>query len=158
MTTPFGHLDDGRLLLQLYGAGEVADGRHLEACPVCAARFAELKARRTRSAFGAASAAWTLERLRAQRAAIWAAIGNGRRRLYGGRCRLARWPCTVLVGILLYRPAPQPASPAPAPEAAHLSDEQLYEDLAAMLARETPLAAETLMGLFAARNDNNEVQ
>jgi anti-sigma factor RsiW len=157
MTTPFGHLDDERLLLQLYGAGEVADGRHLEACPVCAARFAELKARRTRL-LSAPPAPLDAERLRAQRAAIWAAIGNGRRRPVWRAVQAGALACTVLVGILLYRPAPQPASPAPAPEAAHLSDEQLYEDLAAMLARETPLAAETLMGLFAARNDNNEVQ
>lgn len=157
MMQPLDHLDEERLLLQLYGAGDAADARHLDACPACSARFAELRARRVRL-LSAQAAPPDAERMRAQRAAIWAAIGNGRRRPAWRAVQAGALACAVLMGVLLYRPAPQPASPPPAHETAHLSDEQLFEDLAAMLARETPLAAEPLMGLFAAKNDNNEVQ
>lgn len=156
MTQPMSHLDDERLLLLLYGAGSETDARHLDTCPACSARYAKLKARRVRL-LSAQPAPPDAERMRAQRAAIWAAIGNGRRRPAWRAVQAGALACAVLMGVLLYRPAPQPASPPPAHETAHLSDQQLFEDLAAMLARETPLAAEPLMELFAAKNDNNEV-
>ncbi|MCS7043735.1 MAG: hypothetical protein NZR01_13190 [Bryobacteraceae bacterium] len=156
MTQPIDHLDDERLLLELYGAGSEADNRHLHACPACSARFAELKAQRARL-LAAQPAPPDAGRLRAQRAAVWAQIGNGRRRPVWRALQAGALAGAVLAGVLLYRPAQPPSTPPAAHDVAHLSDEQLFEDLATMLARETPLAAEPLMGLFVAGTDN-EVQ
>lgn len=153
MMQPIDHLDDERLLLELYGAGSEADSRHLEACPACSARFAQLKAKRAQL-LARQPAPPDADRLRAQRSAIWTAIENGRRRPVWRALQAGALACAVMAGILLYRPAQPPAAPPAAHEVAHLSDEQLFEDLASMLARETPLAAEPLMGLFAAQEEN----
>lgn len=86
-------------------------------------------------------------RLRAQREAVWEAIGRSRRRPLWRALQAAAATCAVVVAVLLYRPA------APPPEmAAHpaITDQQLFDDLAAMISRETPAAAEPLMALFAA--------
>jgi anti-sigma factor RsiW len=151
MMEPLNHLDDEQLLLELYGAGAEAAHRHLQACPECGARLAHLKAQRARLMSG--MAAPDPAALRAQREAVWARIEKSRGRPAWRALQAGALACAVFAAVLLYRPA-TPPGPELARAGAEVSDAQLYEDLAAMLARETPAAAEPLLGLFAAPNKN----
>lgn len=155
MTQPLDHLDDERLLLELYGAGGEADRVHLARCPECAARFTHLKARRARL-LAEPAAPPNADRLRAQRAAVWAQIGSSRKRPLWRALQASAAACAVLAAILLYRPAMTPPV-QPDQEVAQLSDAQLFEELATMLASETPVAAEPIKGLFASAQES-EVQ
>jgi|GEM_PF-3458940 len=153
MMEPLNHLDDEQLLLELYDAGAEDAHRHVQACPECASRLAHLKAQRARLLSGMAAPDPAV--LRAQRAAVWAQIEKRRRGPAWRALQGGALACAVCAAVLLYRPA-QPPGPEMARAGAEFSDAQLYEDLAAMLARETPAAAEPLLGLFAAP-DKNEV-
>lgn len=148
------HLDDEQLLLSLYGAGEPGAAAHLGACPDCAARFRGLQARR--SAWLAAPAPPAGEaRLRAQREAVYAAIERKRARPYWRAIQAGALACSVLAALLLYRPAPPPVETAGQPV---ITDQQLFNDLADMINRETPIAAEPLMALFAPQEPQESQQ
>jgi hypothetical protein len=150
MMEPMGHLDDERLLMELYGAGSETDQQHLDACSACAGRLTRLKAQRARL-LAQKAVPPDAERLRVQRAAVWAEIGKSRRRPVWRALQAGTLAGAVFVAVLLYQPARPPAGTAPAqPEVAQLADSQWFEDLATMAARETPVAAEPLMALFAA--------
>lgn len=150
MMEPMGHLDEERLLMELYGAGSETDQRHLDACPACAGRLARLRAQRARL-LAQTAVPPDAERLRAQRAAVWAEIGKSRRRPVWRALQAGAVAGTVLVAVLLYQPVRPSAGTAPAqPELTQLADSQWFEDLATMAARETPVAAEPLMALFTA--------
>lgn len=148
------HLDDEQILLSLYGAAEPDAAAHLGACPDCAARLRRLQARRS---------AWLAEpappadaaRLRAQREAVYAAIGKQRARPYWRALQAGALACSVLAALLLYRPAPPPVETASQPV---ISDQQLFNDLADMMNRETPVAAEPLMALFAPQETEESQQ
>ena len=151
MMEPLKHLDDEQLLLELYGAGTEDAHRHLQACAECASRLAHLKAQRARLSSGMAAPDPAV--LRRQREAVWAQIGKNRARPAWRALQAGALACAVFVAVLLYRPA-QPPRPEMARAGAEVSDAQLYEDLATMLALETPAAAEPLLGLFAAPEEN----
>ncbi|MEJ5367334.1 MAG: hypothetical protein WHT08_03385 [Bryobacteraceae bacterium] len=137
------HLDDERLLIALYGAGKEEDSAHLQACPECAARLRRLEGRRA-AWLSAPAPAPDASRLRAQREAVFRQIERSRRPLWVA-VRAGALACAILAAVLLQRPAAPPAEMAAAPA---LSDQQLFEDLATMIARDTPMAAEPLMALF----------
>lgn len=154
MNDKFRHLDDEQLLLSLYGAAEPGAAAHLAACPDCAARLGGLKARR--SAWLAAPAPPAdAARLRAQREAVHAAIERKRARPYWRAIQAGALACSVLLAVLLYRPAPPPVETASQPV---ITDQQLFNDLADMMNRETPIAAEPLMALFAPQESEESQQ
>jgi anti-sigma factor RsiW len=148
------HLDDEHLLLSLYGAAAPETAAHLEGCAECAARLRNLEARR--SAWLAAPAPPAdAPRLRAQREAVYRAIEQDRRRPYWRALQAGVLACSVLLAVLLYRPAPPPVESAGNQA---ISDQQLYNDLAEMMNRDTPAAAEPLMALFAPQQSQESQQ
>jgi len=148
------HLDDEQLLLSLYGAAAPEASAHLRACPDCAARLRGLEARRSAWLAAPAPPASTAL-LRAQREAVYAAIGKKRAQPYWRAIQAGALACSVLLGVLLYRPAPPPVQTASQPV---ITDQQLFNDLADMMNRETPIAAEPLMALFAPQQSEESQQ
>jgi len=148
------HLDEEQLLLSLYGAAAPEAAAHLEGCADCAGRLRTLEARR--SAWLAAPAPPAdAARLRAQREAVYRAIGQARRRPYWRALQAGALAGSVLLAVLLYRPVPPPAESA----GNHaISDQQLFSDLAEMMNRDTPAAAEPLMALFAPQQSQESQQ
>jgi hypothetical protein len=147
------HLDNEQLLLALYGAAAPEAAAHLDACADCAAELRRLQARRVELAAAPLLPA-TDTRLRAQREAVYQAIERRRARPYWRALQAGALACSVLLAVLLYRPAPPPETTA-----AHaVSDQQLFDDLAEMINRDTPAAAEPLMALFAPQESQQEHQ
>lgn len=154
MNDKAGHLDDEQLLLSLYDAAAPETTAHLGACPECAARLRRLQARRS---------AWLATpappvdpaRLRAQRDAIYEAIEKKRARPYWRALQAGALACSVLLGVLLYRPAPPPVQTVRQPL---VTDQELFNDLADMINRETPIAAEPLMALFTPQESQESQQ
>jgi len=145
MNEKFRHLDDEQLLLALYGAAAPETAAHLDACADCSAQLRRLQARRVDLAAARLPSAGD-ERLRAQREAVYQAIERSRARPYWRAVQAGALACSILLAVLLYRPAPPP----PETTAAHaVTDQQLFDDLAEMINRDTPAAAEPLMALFA---------
>lgn len=148
------HLDNEQLLLALYGAAAPETAVHLDACADCAAELRRLQARRVELAAAPLLPA-TDTRLRAQREAVYQAIERRRARPYWRALQAGALACSVLLAVLLYRPAPPP----PETTAAHaVSDQQLFDDLAEMINRDTPAAAEPLMALFVAEESQEAQQ
>jgi hypothetical protein len=144
MNEKLGHLDDEQLLLALYGAAAPEAAAHLDACAECAAQLRRLQSRRLELAAAPLLPA-SDARLRAQREAVYQAIEKKRARPYWRALQAGALACSVLLAVLLYRPAPPPQETT----AAHaLTDQQLFNDLAEMINRDTPAAAEPLMALF----------
>jgi anti-sigma factor RsiW len=144
MNQPLRHLDDEQMLLALYGAAAPEAAQHLDTCPDCAARLGALEARR--SAWLAAPAPPVdAARLRAQREAIYQTIEARRRQPVWRALQAGVVACSVLLAVLLSRPAPPPAATT---ERAAISDQQLFDELAETINRDTPAAAEPLMALF----------
>lgn len=138
------HLDDEQLLLSLYDAAAPEAAAHLGVCAECATRLHSLQARR--SAWLAAPAPPAdAARLRAQREAVYRAIEKDRRRPYWRAVQAGALACSVLLAVLLHQPAPPPVETAASQT---ISDQQLFNDLADMMNRDTPAAAEPLMALF----------
>ncbi|GIU79104.1 MAG: hypothetical protein KatS3mg005_2342 [Bryobacteraceae bacterium] len=148
------HLDDEQLLLALYGAAAPEAAAHAESCSECGARLRRLEARRLE---------WTAaplppagdSRLRAQREAVYRAIESHRRRPVWQALQAGALACSVLLAVLLYRPAPPPQESGVAQA---ISDQQLFNDLAEMINRDTPAAAEPLMALFVAEEPQESQQ
>ncbi len=147
------HLDDEQLLLSLYGAAG-PEAAHLGSCPECAARLRRLEARRA-AWLAAPAPPPNAARLRDQRAAVYAAIGEKRNRPYWRLIQAGALACSVLAAVLLYRPAPAPVETASQPV---ITDQELFNDVADMMNRETPIAAEPLMALFAPQESQESQQ
>lgn len=154
MNNTIRHLDDEQLLLSLYGAAAPETAAHLGACPDCAVRLKRLEARRAELLASPAPPAGG-ERLRAQRTAIYEAIGKKRARPYWRAIQAGALACSVLLAVLLYRPAPPPVQTASQPV---ITDQELFSDLADMINRETPIAAEPLMALFTPQESEESQQ
>lgn len=153
MNGKFRHLDDEQLLLALYGAAAPEAAAHLDACADCAAQLRRLQARRLDLAVAPLPPA-SDPRLRAQREAVYQAIEKRRARPYWRALQAGALACSVLLAVLLYRPSPPPETAA-----AHaLTDQQLFNDLAEMITRDTPAAAEPLMALFVAEESQEAQQ
>jgi anti-sigma factor RsiW len=144
MNEPLRHLDDEQMLLALYGAAAPETAQHLETCPQCTARFSELRARRA-ALLAAPAPPVDAARLRAQRDAIFQTIQAHRRQPVWRALQAGAVACSVLLAVLLSRPAPPPAA---TPELVVISDQQLFSEVAQMINRDTPAAAEPLMALF----------
>ena len=146
------HWSDEELLWRLYGA-EQTDGdaeRHLQECGACGERWQELLSQRAELLTAADAAVADDDRLRAQRAAVWQRI---ERRPSAWALRWA--PAGVMAGLivaalLLLVPVPRPRAPQP-----RISDQQLFDDAAALSAPEAPEAA-AMRGLFEGRTDTEE--
>lgn len=149
MSDALRHLDGEQLLLALYGAESGQASAHLGACPDCAARLRGLQARRA-AWLAAPPPAAGPARLRAQREEVYRRIENRRRPVWRA-LQAGAVACALLLGVILYRPAAPPADVAGAQA---ISDQQLFDDLATMIARDTPAAAEPLLALFAPPEDS----
>lgn len=141
------HLNEEELLLHLYGAAGEDAGRRVAECAECGARWRRLQAQRAALLQQAAQAESGAERLRAQRLAVWRKVEGRRRAPFGRVLQAAAAACVLLAAVVLHRPGPD-AEPRQVAAAQSVSDAQLFEDLAAALAQDTPRAAEPLKALF----------
>lgn len=148
MSETLRHLDDEQLLLAVYGLGGEQISAHLNACQECSVRLRRLEARRA-AWLAAPAAAPDAGRLRAQREAIFQRIHRKRRPVWVA-VRAGALACAVLLAVLLQRPAAPPVESAVTQT---LTDQELFDDLAAMIAWEAPMAAEPLMALFTPQED-----
>ena len=150
------HWSDEQLLQSVYGTGRegAAAETHLVECAECAARWQALLSRRAGVVGHADEAAVNDERLRSQRAAVWARI-EGKPRGW-----LWRWAPAgaaagmIAAGMLLLQPGFHPRAGQAAE--ARISDQQLFDDAAALSSPEAPWAAAPIRGLFEERNEPEE--
>lgn len=148
MSEALRHLNEEQLLLALYGAAAEENAAHLNACPDCAAGLRRLEDRRA-ALMVAPGPAPDAARLRDQREAVFQRIERGRRP-WRVAVQAGALACAILLAVVLQRPAAPPVEVA---GTAIQSDQLLFDDLAAMISRETPMAAEPLMALFTPRED-----
>lgn len=142
---PSEHWGEAQLLERLYGldAPPGLSESHLAACPDCAGRWSALQASRARLLETSAPAI-DGERLRAQRAAVFARIEQPR-----PRALWALAPATALMlvmGVMLQAPAPRVETQTAA--VLTQSDRDLFNDIAALVEEDAPRATGTIRGLF----------
>jgi len=151
------HWSNEELLARLYGVDvENAGAEHLEECAECAGRWRQLLIRRAAAVSQAAEASISDERLRSQRAAVWARIDR----------RPAVWlwkwvPAgaaagVVGLGLLLLSPALAPHKGLAPAAQTRISDEQLFADVAVLSSPEAPRGAAPIRELFEERNESEE--
>lgn len=139
------HWSEAQLLERLYGL-DTPPGlseTHLSECPDCAARWSALQASRA-AVLEAPPPAWSAERLRAQRAAVFARLEQPRTRTWW-----ALAPATALLlvmGVMLQTPAPRVETQTAA--VLTQSDRELFNDIAALMEEDAPRATDTFRGLF----------
>ena len=147
------------MLRKIYGVGgkSALAEAHLWVCEECAARWRQLLSRRAEVVSEAQEAGVSEERLRNQRAAVWARI-DGRPRGW-----LLRWAPAgaaagvIALGLLLLQPgAMQHKVRTPASPETRISDEQLFDDVARLSSPEAPQGAAPIRGLFEQRQDTEE--
>ena len=125
------HLHVDQLFEQLYGAEAHP---HLDSCPECSARLAELRRQRSELT---APAPVPAEFLVKQRAAILNRMD---------RPRISKWipalaaACAIAIGLFVYRPTAAPHVEA--------GDEQLFAEVYSMSQSTEPRAAAPIHALF----------
>lgn len=139
------HWSDAQLLERLYGldAPPGPSEAHLAECPDCAGRWSALEASRARL-LEAPPPAIGGERLRAQRAAVFARIEQPR-----PRALWALAPATALMlvmGVMLQTPDPRVETQTAA--VLTQSDRDLFNDIAALVEEDAPRATGAIRGLF----------
>jgi hypothetical protein len=150
------HWRDDDLLRKLYGLepeGEIR-AEHLDACPDCGSRWAELWQARAELVRTLEAEPVCDERLAGQRRAFWSRVDHPR------RYRIAKWApalasCVMLLAAALLlsplRTAPGTVAKkaiAAQPGQAAVSDAELFGDLAAISTPSAPRAAEPIYALF----------
>lgn len=139
------HWSEAQLLERLYGL-DTPPGlseAHLSECPHCAARWSALQTSRA-GLLEAPPPALCAERLRAQRAAVFARLEQPR-----PRALWALAPATALLmvmGVMLQTPAPRVETQTAA--VLTQSDRELFNDIAALMEEDAPRATDTFRGLF----------
>jgi hypothetical protein len=142
------HWTDNDLLDRLYGL-DPAPGltpAHLDTCPGCGVRWQALENRRAAVVAPAPPSPDVEQRLRAQRQTIFARIEHPRRALLWRAVPAGAAAFMLFAGIALHQPVP--LTPRTEVAAVSVSDEQLFTEIASVVNRDTPRAADNIRGLF----------
>ena len=155
------HWDDAAMLERIYLAESASTDAeaHLAACGACAARWAELVARRSEFVARLAESEVSPEALQRQRQAIWSRIERPAKSGVRQWAPAGAMALMLGLGILLSRPVQLPPDlPAHVVKAPvqDVSDDQLFKELAVLSSPEQLRAAEPVRGLFEASESEPE--